>query len=53
MRQRVDAAFVPRRVVSVPELPRVEGTGKLPAGTFSAWAERVLAAGSNRPAGEG
>jgi len=53
MRQRVDAAFVPRRVVSVPELPRVEGTGKLPAGTFSAWAERALAAASHRPAGEG
>jgi acyl-coenzyme A synthetase/AMP-(fatty) acid ligase len=53
MRQRVDAAFVPRRVVSVPELPRVEGTGKLPAGTFNAWAERMLAAGPNRPAGEG
>ncbi|HEX3141797.1 MAG TPA: AMP-binding protein, partial [Rhizobacter sp.] len=30
MRQRVDAAFVPRRVVSVPELPRSEGTAKLP-----------------------
>lgn len=43
MRQRVDAAFVPRRVVPVPELPRVPGTGKLPADVFSAWAERVLA----------
>lgn len=53
MRQRVDAAFVPRRVVSVPALPRVEGTGKLPAGTFNAWAERMLAAASHRPAAEG
>ena len=53
MRQRVDAAFVPRRVVSVPGLPRVEGTGKLPAGTFNAWAERMLAAASHRPAAEG
>lgn len=44
MRQRVDAAFVPRRVVCVPELPRSEGTAKLPAGVFAAWAERVLAA---------
>jgi acyl-coenzyme A synthetase/AMP-(fatty) acid ligase len=44
MRQRVDAAFVPRRVVAVPELPRAQGTGKLPAGEFAAWAERVLAA---------
>ena len=44
MRQRVDAAFVPRRVVAVPELPRSEGTAKLPAAAFAAWAERVLAA---------
>ncbi|MGY4827459.1 AMP-binding protein [Sphaerotilaceae bacterium SBD11-9] len=44
MRQRVDAAFIPRRVVAVPELPRSEGTAKLPAAAFAAWAERVLAA---------
>ncbi len=50
MRQRVDAAFVPRRVVAVPELPRSEGTAKLPAAVFAAWAERVLAA--RRSAGE-
>jgi len=54
MRQRVDAAFVPRRVVPVPELPRTEGTGKLPAGAFSDWAERVLAAAAPlRPTGAG
>ena len=43
MRQRVDTAFVPRRVVPVAELPRVPGTAKLPAAAFSAWAEQVLA----------
>jgi acyl-coenzyme A synthetase/AMP-(fatty) acid ligase len=48
MRQRVDAAFVPRRVVQVPELPRAPGTAKLPAATFAAWAERVLAGASPR-----
>jgi len=54
MRQRVDAAFVPRRVVPVPELPRTEGTGKLPAGALSDWAERVLAAAAPlRPTGAG
>jgi acyl-coenzyme A synthetase/AMP-(fatty) acid ligase len=52
MRQRVDAAFVPRRVVAVPELPRVQGTGKLPTDVFSAWAERALAAAAQRPAGK-
>jgi len=43
MRQRVDAAFVPRRVVAVPALPRVAATGKLPVAAFKEWAERVLA----------
>jgi acyl-coenzyme A synthetase/AMP-(fatty) acid ligase len=44
LRQRVDAAFLPRRVVKVPALPR-ESTGKLSAVSFGAWAERTLAAG--------
>jgi acyl-coenzyme A synthetase/AMP-(fatty) acid ligase len=48
MRQRVDTAFVPRRVILVPELPRVAGTGKLPTTVFAAWAEQVLAASSRR-----
>jgi acyl-coenzyme A synthetase/AMP-(fatty) acid ligase len=48
MRQRVDPAFLPRRVVQVPELPRVQGTGKLPTLAFAAWAEQVLAAASRR-----
>jgi acyl-coenzyme A synthetase/AMP-(fatty) acid ligase len=43
LRQRVDAAFLPRRVVAVEALPREPGTGKLPVGPFAAWAERVLA----------
>lgn len=44
LRQRVDAAFLPRRIVAVAALPREPGTGKLPAGPFAAWAERALAA---------
>lgn len=48
MRLRVDPAFLPRRVVQVPELPRVQGTGKLPTGAFAAWAEQALAAASRR-----
>lgn len=42
LRQRVDPAFLPRRIVAVEALPR-EATGKLPAGAFGAWAEQVLA----------
>ncbi|MET0335067.1 MAG: AMP-binding protein [Rhizobacter sp.] len=48
MRQRVDTAFVPRRVVLVPELPRVPGTGKLPTAAFAAWAEQVRASAPRR-----
>lgn len=44
LRQRVDAAFLPRRIVIVPALPRDAGTGKLPAGPFAAWAEQALTA---------
>ena len=43
LRGRVDAAFLPRRIVAVDALPREPGTGKLPAGAFAAWAERRLA----------
>jgi acyl-coenzyme A synthetase/AMP-(fatty) acid ligase len=43
LRQRVDAAFLPRRVVAVPALPREPGTGKLPVGRFAAWAAQALA----------
>jgi len=42
LRQRVDAAFLPRRIVSVPSLPR-DATGKLPAGRLAALAEQWLA----------
>ena len=45
LRERIDAAFLPRRIVAVAALPREPGTGKLPAGRFAAWAERALAAG--------
>jgi acyl-coenzyme A synthetase/AMP-(fatty) acid ligase len=48
MRQRVDPAFVPRRVVQVAELPRVQATGKLPANVFAAWAEQVLTSAPHR-----
>ena len=43
LRQRVDAAFLPRRIVAVEALPREAGTGKLQALPFAAWAERALA----------
>jgi acyl-coenzyme A synthetase/AMP-(fatty) acid ligase len=43
LRQRVDAAFLPRRVIAVTALPREAGTGKLPTGPFSAWARKTLA----------
>ena len=39
LRERVDAAFLPRRVVHVPALPR-EATGKLPAARFAALGRR-------------
>jgi acyl-coenzyme A synthetase/AMP-(fatty) acid ligase len=42
MRQRVDAAFVPRRIIKVPTLPREPATGKLPAGSFGAWAQQMM-----------
>jgi acyl-coenzyme A synthetase/AMP-(fatty) acid ligase len=47
LRGRVDAAFLPRRVIAVAALPREAGTGKLPAGAFAAWADRVFAAGQD------
>ena len=43
LRQRVDAAFLPRRVLRVEALPR-DGTGKLPAARLAALAEALLAA---------
>ena len=51
LRTRVDAAFLPRRIVPVDALPREPGTGKLPAGVFSAWAERAHAAAQSAPRG--
>jgi acyl-coenzyme A synthetase/AMP-(fatty) acid ligase len=44
LRERVDAAFLPRRVIAVAALPRESTTGKLPANVFNAWAEQALAA---------
>jgi len=43
LRERVDPAFLPRRLIDVPALPR-EATGKLPAGVLDAWAPLQLAA---------
>ncbi len=43
LRERVDPAFLPRRLIDVPALPR-EATGKLPAGVLDAWAPQQLAA---------
>lgn len=53
LRERVDPAFLPRRVVPVAALPREATTGKLPAATFAAWAERALAEAAARPAAQG
>ena len=50
LRQRVDAAFLPRRIVAVPALPR-EPTGKLPTGPFNAWAAEALERVSHQPRG--
>jgi acyl-coenzyme A synthetase/AMP-(fatty) acid ligase len=47
LRERVDAAFLPRPVLHVPALPR-EPTGKLSATQFAAWAAQRAAA--HRPA---
>jgi acyl-coenzyme A synthetase/AMP-(fatty) acid ligase len=52
MRERVDAAFVPRRIINVPVLPREPTTGKLPAVPFAAWAERVMVHARGSAAGE-
>lgn len=49
LRQRVDAAFLPRRVLRVESLPR-DGTGKLPAARLAALAETLLAAQAQGPA---
>jgi len=43
LRERVDAAFLPRPVLHVPALPR-EPTGKLSATQFAAWAAERAAA---------
>ena len=43
LRPRVDAVFLPRRIVAVPALPREPSTGKLPAIAFGEWARRQLA----------
>lgn len=42
LRQRVDAAFLPRRILRVDELPR-DPSGKLPAQRLAALAARLLA----------
>lgn len=52
LRQRVDAAFLPRRVLRVESLPR-DATGKLPAARLAALAETLLAAQAQGPAQQG
>ena len=47
LRRRVDPAFLPRRILRVPALPR-DPTGKLPAGRLAELAVRVLAEGDGR-----
>jgi acyl-coenzyme A synthetase/AMP-(fatty) acid ligase len=41
LRQRIDAAFLPRPIVAVESLPR-EATGKLPATVLATWAAQRL-----------
>lgn len=43
LRPRVDAVFLPRRIVAVSALPREASTGKLPAIAFGTWARAQLA----------
>ena len=45
LRQRVDAAFLPRPIVSVEALPR-SATGKLPASALAEWAAATLGRGT-------
>lgn len=47
LRRRVDPAFLPRRILRVPALPR-DPTGKLPAGRLAELAARLLAEGDGR-----
>jgi acyl-coenzyme A synthetase/AMP-(fatty) acid ligase len=42
LRERVDAAFLPRRILRVDSLPR-DATGKLPSGRLAELATRLLA----------
>ena len=42
LRERVDAAFLPRRILRIDALPR-DGTGKLPTGRLAGIVERLLA----------
>ena len=49
LRQRIDAAFLPRRIVWVNSLPR-DATGKLPNARLATWAaQQLLSAGSAQP----
>jgi acyl-coenzyme A synthetase/AMP-(fatty) acid ligase len=45
LKHSVDAAFLPRLVCLVQELPREPGTGKLPAQRFDAWARDQMTSG--------
>jgi acyl-coenzyme A synthetase/AMP-(fatty) acid ligase len=46
LRERVDAAFLPRRILRVESLPR-DPTGKLPAGRLAELVTRLLAGGGH------
>ena len=48
MRLRIDAAFLPRRIVFLPALPR-DPTGKLPAGRLAQLAEQWLGISPDQP----
>jgi acyl-coenzyme A synthetase/AMP-(fatty) acid ligase len=46
LRERVDAAFLPRRIVWLDALPR-DATGKLPASRLAELAQRLVGSGAN------
>jgi acyl-coenzyme A synthetase/AMP-(fatty) acid ligase len=50
LRRRVDAAFLPRRIVFLPDLPR-DPTGKLPAARLAQLAAQWLGEATDPPPG--
>jgi acyl-coenzyme A synthetase/AMP-(fatty) acid ligase len=49
LRQRLDSAFLPRRIIAVSQLPRENSTGKLPITILNAWAEHIVNSNRHTP----